>query len=177
MSKLARALAVAAMVAAINLAGLTAAAQAHTTDHPSSQADATVRRLLARERSSIPDQAPAHPRLLLAEERPTLLNLPKGAPAQAAADATVRRLLAQERYYSSWGSENPAIQQALDQERYYTTWTYGDTSAPAPAKPSRPTGWLIPALAALAAVLALVAGTAVLAARRATRPHRAGQTA
>ena len=153
MSKLARALALAAMVATMSLAGLTAAAQAHPTDHPTGQADATVQRLLAREGSSIPDQAPARPRLLLAEERPTLLNLPNQAPA----DATVRRLLAQ--------------------ERYYTTWTYGNPSAPAPAKPSRQPGWLTPALGVLAGVLALVAGVAVAAARRATRPHRASQTA
>jgi hypothetical protein len=79
MSKLARTLAVAAMLAATSLAGLAAAAQAHPTDQPSGQADATVRPLLANERSSIPN----------------------GAPAQAA-EAVHRRLLAQERYYSTW---------------------------------------------------------------------------
>jgi hypothetical protein len=83
MSKLARVLTLAAMLAAMHLAGLTAVAQAHPTDHPSSQADASVRRLLADERSSIPNGAPAHPRLLLDEERSTLLNLPNAAPAQA----------------------------------------------------------------------------------------------
>ena len=57
MFKLARALTLVAMLAAINLAGMTAVAQAQTTDQPSRQADATVRRLLARERSSIPDAA------------------------------------------------------------------------------------------------------------------------
>jgi hypothetical protein len=173
MSKLARALALAAMLATMSLAGLATAAQAHATDHPSSQADATVRRLLAREGSSIPNGAPAHPRLLLAEERSTILNLPNQAPA----DATHRRLLAQERYYSTWDSENPAIQQALAQERAYRTSGYGNTSAPAPAKPSRSADWLTPALGVLSAVLALVAGVAVAAARRANRPHRASQTA
>jgi hypothetical protein len=79
MSKLARTLAVAAMLAATSLAGLAAVAQAHPTDQPSGQADATVRPLLANERSSIPN----------------------GAPAQAA-EAVHRRLLAQERYYSTW---------------------------------------------------------------------------
>ena len=80
MFKLARALTLVAMLAAINLAGMTAVAQAQTTDQPSRQADATVRRLLARERSSIPDAA--HPRLLLDEDRSTLLNLPDRTPAQ-----------------------------------------------------------------------------------------------
>ena len=181
MSKLARALTLAVMVAAMQLAAMTAVAQAHTsndlastrhralgrveflatvaqahaTDQPSGRADATVRRLLAREQSSIPNAA--HPRLLLDEERSSILNLPNRAPAQAAADAAHRRLLAQEGYYS--------------------TWTYGNTSAPAPAEPGGQPGWLTPALGVLAAVLALVAGVAVLAARRANRSHRASQTA
>ena len=177
MSKLGRALAVVAMLAAMNLAAMTAVAHAHTsndpastrhralgrmavlaTDQPSGQADATVQRLLARERSSIPGEAPAHPRLLLEEERSTLLNLPNDTSAQAAADTAHRRLLAQERYYSTWG--------------------YGGPSAPvAPAAPSGQPTWLVIALAVLAAVLALVAGIAVMAAHRATRSQHAGQTA
>jgi hypothetical protein len=132
MSKLARALGVAAMLAAMHLAAITAVAQAHATDRPSKQADATVRRLLARERSSIPNAA--HPRLLLDEDRTTLLNLPNETPAQPA-------------------SPTP------------------------PAQPGDRTGWIVPALAGLVALLALVAGVAVATARRATRPHRADQTA
>jgi hypothetical protein len=84
MSKLARALALAAVLAAMSLAGMTAA-QAQATDHPTRQdtrrpptdsrvggywrdrpaasqeqagGDATTRRLLARERFSIPNGAP-----------------------------------------------------------------------------------------------------------------------
>jgi hypothetical protein len=151
MSKLARALTLAATLAAMNLAAMTAIAHA-ATDQPSGQADAIVRRLLARERPSVPD--PAHPRLL-DEERSTLLNLPNQAPAQAA--AAHRRL--------------------LDQERYYSSWDYGDTSAPVPPEPSGQPGWLTPALVVLSAVLALVAGVAVVAARRAHQSQRAGQTA
>ena len=183
MSKLARALTLAVMVAAMQLAAMTAVAQAHTsndlastrhralgrveflatvaqahaTDQPSGRADATVRRLLARERFSTPSRTPAHPRLLLDEERSSILNLPNRTPAQAAADAAHRRLLAQEGYYS--------------------TWTYGNTSAPAPAEPGGQPGWLTPALGVLSGVLALVAGVAVAATRRATRPHRASPTA
>jgi hypothetical protein len=68
MSKLTRALALAAMLAAMNLAGLTAVAHAcpvdpatdlRATAQQQSTGDATVRRLLARERSSIPNVAPA----------------------------------------------------------------------------------------------------------------------
>jgi hypothetical protein len=176
MSKLARPLMLVAMLAAMNLAAMTAIAHAHTsndpattrhrvlgqlaflaTDQSSARADATVRRLLARERSTIPNEAPAHPRLLLDEERSSLLNLPNDTSAQAAADAAHRRLLAQERYYSTWG--------------------YGGASTPAPAEPSGQPTWLVIALAVLAAVLALVAGIAVMAAHRATRSQHAGQTA
>jgi hypothetical protein len=82
MSKLARALALVAMVAAMNLAGMTAVAHAYPLDpagqrhralgqlrflaaadhvvasREQSTGDATARRLLARERSSIPNPAP-----------------------------------------------------------------------------------------------------------------------
>ena len=154
MSKLTRALTLVAMLAAMQLAGMTTVAQAHPIDQASSQAHATVRRLMAREGSSIPDAA--RPRLLLDEDRSSILNLPDAAPAQAAA-AAHQRLLAQERHNS--------------------TWTYGNTSAPAPPEPSGQPGWLIPALGVLAVVLALVVGIAVLAARRARRTHPAEQTA
>ena len=170
MSKLARPLMLVAMLATMNLAAMTAVAQAHTsndpastrhralgrveflaTDQPSGQTDATVRRLLARERSSIPGEAPAHPRLPLDEERSSLLNIPNG-------DAATRAALAEERHYSTWG--------------------YGGASAPAtPAEPSGQPTWLVIALAVLAAVLALVTGIALLAAHRATRDQHAGQTA
>jgi hypothetical protein len=170
MSKLARALKLVTMLAAMNLAAMTAVAQAHTsndpastryralgqleflaTDQPSGQAEATVRRLLTRERSTTPDQAPAGPRLLLNEERSSLLNLPNG---------------------------DAATQTALAQERYYNTWGYGGASAPAaPAEPSGQPTWLVIALAVLAAFLALVAGIAVVAAHRVTRSQHAGQTA
>jgi hypothetical protein len=151
MSKLARALALTAMLAAMHLAGLTAIAQAHTTGPPTGQhasRSATDRQVAAQQ--------------------------------QAAADTAHRRELAQERYYGTWGYEDPAIQQALAQERTYGNSAYGDTSAPAPAEGSGQAGWRTPALgvlaAVLAAVLALVAGVAVVAARRANRGQRAGQT-
>jgi hypothetical protein len=153
MSKLARPLMLVAVLAAVNLAAMTAVAHAHTsndsartrhraagraellaTGHPSGQADATVRRLLAKERFAIPDTAPARPRLLLDEERSSLLNLPDATPAQA-------------------------------------------TSPVRPAPPSGQAGWRILALGVLAAVLALVAAVAVTAARRTHRSQRTGQTA
>jgi hypothetical protein len=68
MSKLARALALAAMLAAMNLAGMIAVAHAYPVDpdtdlrataQQQSTGDATLRRVLARERFSIPNVAPA----------------------------------------------------------------------------------------------------------------------
>jgi hypothetical protein len=77
--------------------------------------------------------------------------------------------------------QNPtgtAIRAGLAQERYYSTWGYGDTPAPVrPAEPRRQADWLVLVIGVQAAVLVLVAGLAVLAARRASRRVRAGQTA
>jgi hypothetical protein len=158
MSKLARALTLAAMLATVSLTSMTAVAQAHTSnvpastrhrapgrvefhatgDHPASYqqetaADAMVRRLLARERFSIANAA--HPRLLLDEERPSLLNLPDDTPAQLT------------------------------------------SPTPTATGPSGQPGWLIPALGGLAAVLALVVGITVLVVRRTNSRQHAGQTA
>ena len=82
MSKLARALTLAAMLAAMNLAGMTALAQAHPTDQATAQptrhpvtspqqaADAAHRRLLAQERSySTSDYGDPAIQQALAQER------------------------------------------------------------------------------------------------------------
>jgi hypothetical protein len=161
-SKLACTLALVAMVAAINLAGMTATAQAHTSSDPTS----TRHRALGRmEFLATADHAVASH-----EEQPT-------------ADATVRRLLARERSSipkaaASAQSTGDATRAALAQGRYYSTWGYGGDSAPAaPAPPSGQPAWLVIALVVLVAVLTLVAGVAVLAARRTIRDQHAGQTA
>jgi hypothetical protein len=119
-----------------------------------------------------PAQATSHD----ARHRPTDRQVT--SPQQAAADTAHQRLLAQERSYSAQGDQVPTIQRARAQERYYSTWRYGDTGAPSPAAPSRQaaSGWRIPALWVLVALAALIGGVAGLAARRATRLQRAGQT-
>jgi hypothetical protein len=70
MSKLARALTVVAMLAAMSLAGMTAVAHAAPVDPATDRratakqqatGDATLRRVLARERSSIPDSSDRAP--------------------------------------------------------------------------------------------------------------------
>jgi hypothetical protein len=90
MRKLARPLMVVAMLAAMNLAAMTAVAHARPIDDPAGarpRADATVQRLLARERFATPDTGPGHPRLLLDETWPSLHNPPGATPAQATSPA------------------------------------------------------------------------------------------
>lgn len=151
MSKLARAVALVAMLVAMNLAGMTTIAHAHVN-----QDRIDRHRALGRlELSVAGDHDPRRPPL----ER-QVTSMSRRQPS-GAADATLRRLLARERFSAPDGA--PAQAQP--------------TSPVRPAAPGGQAGWLTPALAALAAALALVAGGAVLAGRRTTRTHRNQSTA
>jgi hypothetical protein len=137
MSKLARALLFGAMVAALNLASMTAIAQAHTSDED------TINR----------HRALGQLEFLAAADHAV------DSREQAAADTAHRRELARDR--SSIPSGTP-------------------TQVPTPVQPAEPSGHsnsLLAWLGALTTLLALVGGLAVLAARRASRRVRAGQTA
>ena len=147
MSKLARAVALVAMLVAMNLAGMTTIAHAQVN-----QDRIDRHRALGRlELFVAGDHDPRRPPL----ER-QVTSMSRRQPS-GAADASLRRLLARERF------SVPAQAQP--------------TSPVRPAAPGGQAGWLTPALAALAAALALVAGVAVLAARRTTRTHRGQSTA
>jgi hypothetical protein len=135
MSKLARALALVAMLAAMAVTGLTAVAQAQVADQAVRQ---DARRPPTEER--------------IDEHRH---DRPAPTADQSTPDDRLRLLLARERF--SYPSDVPA--QA--------------TSPIRPAEHSGRAGWLAPALTGLA----LIAGAAVIAARRANRVQRAGQTA
>jgi hypothetical protein len=151
MSKLARAVTLAAVLGAMNLAGMTTIAHAHVN-----QDSIDRHRALGRlELSVAGDHDPRRPPL---EHQAT--SMARRQPS-GAADATLRRLLARER--SSVPDGAPAQAQP--------------TSPVRPAAPGGQPGWLTPALAVLAAALALVAGVAVVATRRATRTHRGQSTA
>jgi hypothetical protein len=154
MSKLARVLALGALLAATTLASTTAVAYAN---------DAAVTRDGRRPPTERQMAEPDHHRQV--------------APQQATADATRRAALAQEHYYSTWGYGDPAVQQAIAQERYYSTWGYSNNPAPVPAKPSRQPDWLVPGLGVLAAAMVLAAGLAMLAAKRARRRAQLGHAA
>jgi hypothetical protein len=136
MSKLARALLFGAMVAALNLASMTAIAQAHTSDED------TINR--HRALGQLEFQA-AGDHTVTSQEQTT-------------ADAALRRQLARERFSIPRGTPT-------------------QPPAPVPDEASGQPGWLVASLGGLAAILALVAGVALLAARRASRRVRAGQTA
>ena len=148
MSKLARALALTAMLAAMHLAGMTAIAQAHTTDQHASRA-ATDGQVAPQQQAAADT---AHRRALAQERYYSTWGYEDPATQQA---------LAQERAYgnSAYGDTSaPAPAEGSGQAGWRT-----------PA--------LGVLAAVLVAVLALVAGVAVVAARRANRSHRAGQTA
>jgi hypothetical protein len=155
MSRLARTLALAAVLAAMILAGLTAA-QAHTNDDPT-----TKRAGLAQERYY---STWSYGDTTASQDQPT-------------SDSVKRAALAQERYYSTWSYGDPVKQAALAQERYYSTWSYGDTPAPVPAQPSGQPGWLLPTIGVLAAALALLGVLAATIIRRTRGRVRVRQAA
>jgi hypothetical protein len=186
MSKLTRALVLGAMLAAMNLAGMTAVAQAQATNEGKNAWPPTERQV-----------------------GETWRKRPVKSQQQIAADAALRRQLAQEHSYRS--SETPAQAQANKegtptQRELDERWSYyyqstrvppaelkarmqaqarSDTStqppaqvpAPVPYAPLGQPGWLVPSLGVLVAALALVAGVAVMAAKRANRRVRAGHAA
>jgi hypothetical protein len=154
MSKLARALVLGAMLAAMNLAGLTTVAQAHTSDDPASTRHRALGQL---ELLAAADHAVASH-----EQNPT--------------DA-VEQFRRGERASQEQSTTDTAVQAGLAQERYYSTWGYGDTSAPVPAEPNGQADWLVLGLGVLAAALALTGGLAVTTSRRARRRVRVRQAA
>ena len=152
MSKLARTLILAATVAALNLAGMTAVAQANDQDTTSQQELA--------ENWNYYNQATRVP--------------PAELQARMQADAAQRKLAERWSYYNHATRMSPAElkawMQAKDRPDIPTT---PPTQVPAaPVQPTEPNGqptWLVVSLGGLAAALALVAGLALLAARRANR--------
>jgi hypothetical protein len=149
MSKRARTLILGVALAAVNLAGMTAVAQAHPSDDPASQRHRALGQV---QLSATADHAVAQQQPTDAVER--FRRGERASQEQTTADAAVRRLLARER--SSIPSGTPA-------------------QVPAPVQPPEPSGqpdWLVPAIGGLAAVLALVAGLVVMATRRTGRRVR-----
>jgi hypothetical protein len=180
MSRLTRALVLGVALAAMNLAGATAVAQAHTTDDPASNRHRALGRLeflaaadhaVASQEQNPTDAVEQFRRGERASQEQTTASQEQN-PTNA-----VERFRRGERDSQVQTTTDTAIQAGLAQERYYSTWGYGDTPTPAPAEPSGQPDWLVLTLGVLSAALALVAALAVLAARRAGRRLRASQAA
>jgi hypothetical protein len=152
-SKRTRALVLGVTLAAMNLAGLTAA-QAHPNDDPTSNRHRALGQL----------------GLLAAADHAT-------ASQEQTTTDPVEQFRRGDRASQEQTTTDTAAQAGLAQERYYSTWGYADTPAPAPDEPSGQPDWLVLGLGVLAAALALSTGLAVLAARRPGRRMRAGQAA
>jgi hypothetical protein len=159
MSKLARALILAATLAALNLAGLTAVAQASGQD-PASQQELADNWNDYQQATHVP---------------------PAELKARRQADATQRRLSENWTYYYHATRMSPAELKAWMQAKDRAdTSTETPAPVPAPVRPPEPAGqpgWLVVSLGGLAATLAVVAGLALVAARRANRRARVGQAA
>jgi hypothetical protein len=159
MSKLTRTLILAATVAAMNLAGMTAVAHAQANDQ-----DTPSQQELAERWNSDYYQA-------------THMS-PAQHKAWLQANAAQRELSDRRAYYGHATQMSPAELKAWVQawDRAGTP-TVKTVQVPAPVRPDQPSGqplWLVVALGGLAAVLAVVAGLALLAARRANRRAQVG---
>ena len=156
MSKLARALILAATLAAMNLAGLTAVAQPNDQD-PTRQQELADNWNDYHQATRVP---------------------PAELQAGMQADAAQRALSKRWTYYDHATQMSPvelkAWMQAQDRA---DTSTEPPAQLPAPVPPVEPSGqpvWLVVSLGGLAAAMALVAGLAVVAARRANRRAQVG---
>jgi hypothetical protein len=181
MSKLTRTLILGAALAAMNLAGMTAVAQAQTSDAPAGNQEAprppTERQvgesyrnyheaLAARAQTAQDDaverfrrgERASQEQSTTAEAVEQFRRGERAAQGQSAADATVQRQLARERH--SIPGQTPDQPTAL-----------------APPEPSAQPNWLLASLGGFAAGLALAGGLAVLAARRVGRRARVGHAA
>ena len=154
MSKLARAIILAATVTAMNPAAMTAVAQPNDED--------TTQQEMA-ENWNYYQQSTRVP--------------PAELKAQMQADAAQRELSERWTNYYHATRMSPAELKAWMQAKVRAnTPTY----PPAPVRPAEPSGqpdWVVLTLGVLSAALALVAGLAVLAARRASRRLRTGHAA
>ena len=157
MSKLRRTLVVAATLAALNLAGLTAVAQ------PVDGGSTTQREVS--ERWDHYNQSTRVP--------------PAELKARMQADLALQEQSDRwTRYYQATRMSPAALKVWTQGTNGADAPTAPPAQAPAPARPAEPSGdpgWLVVSLGILAAAMAVVAGLALLAARRAIHTARLGQ--
>ncbi len=159
MSKIARILILAVMVAALPLAGLTTVAYAQASDQ------------------STPSQQELAERWNTDYYQATHMS-PTEHRAWLQANAAQRELSDRLTYYSHATQMSPAELKAWVQARDRAgTPTEKTVRVPAPVQPDQPSGqplWLVVSLVGVAAVMTLVAVLALLAARRANRRAQVG---
>jgi hypothetical protein len=156
MSKRTRALILGATLAAMNLAGLTAVAQAQANnDGKDARRPPSERQVGETWRKH---QAPPRQQAATDDAVELFRRGERALQEQTSAAAALRGQLARER--SSIPSGTPA-----------------QVPAPAPAEPSGQPGWLLASLGVLTAAMALIAGLVVMAAKRAGRRARIGHVA
>jgi len=152
MSKLARTVILGVALVAMNLAGMTAIAQAYTSDDPAS----TRHRALGQLELLTADDAVA------SQVQPT--------------DAVERfrrgQRASQEQPTIAGDARRPPTEAQVGE-----SWRHPANAPVQPAEPSGQPGWLVLGLGVLAAALALAGGLAVTTTRRARRRVRAGQVA
>jgi len=200
MSKRARALVFGAMLAAMNLAGMTAVAQAHANN----QDTITRHRALGQAKLGVAGDrdAPRPPlerqvgesyrnyhEALAVQAQTTEADAveqfrrgERAAQAQPANDDATQRALAERWNYYYQSTRIPPAELKAQMQAQARSDNSPETPAQvtAPVRSVEPSGqpvWLVVSLGVLAAVLALVAGLAVMAARRAGRNAPTGQAA
>jgi hypothetical protein len=157
MSKRARALVVGAMLAAMNLAGMTAVAQAQTSDEPASNQDGRP----PTERQVGESYRNYHEAL--------------AGQAQTTQDDAVERFRRGERASQAQPTIADDTRRPPTEAQVGESWRQPVNVPVPPAEPSDHPVSLVAWLGVLAAVLALAGGLVVLAARRAGRKIPAGQ--
>jgi hypothetical protein len=157
MSKLARALILGAMVAAMNLAGMTTLAHAQANDQPTS--NHTARRPPTQGQVGEPYRY--YHDALAAQEQ-----------SADAVDRFRQSERASQQQPTSADTLRPPTEAQVGE-----SWRHpGNVGVRSPEPGGQP-DWLIPGIGALAAILALAAGLVVMATKRTGRRVRAGQTA
>jgi hypothetical protein len=170
MSKLVRTLILGVVLAAMNLAGMTTLAQAHTSDDPASQRHRALGQV---ELLATADHAVA------SQQQPTdaleLFRRGERASQEQHPTDAVERFRRGERA----SQEQPTIadtRRPPTEAQVGESWRHPGNVPVRPPEPSRQPDWLVPAIGVLAAVLALVAVLVAMAAsRRAARRVRTGQ--
>jgi hypothetical protein len=156
MSKRTRALILGATLAAMNLTGMTAVAQAQATNEGKDARQPPTERQVGetwRKHQATPQQ-------------------------QAATDDAVQQFRRGEHASQEQTAADAALQRQLARERHsIPSGTPAQAPAPIPPEPSGRPSWLLASLAVLTAALALAGGLAVLAAKRAGRRARVGHAA